>query len=114
MAASRITGVAPLAVFFDASATIATSTTRPFHDLGFSWNFGESTGPGIAAWGVGARPTGSRNVATGPMAAHVYEAPGTYTVCVSITDGTNTVDGAVTITVTDPEVVFAGVAKNCS
>jgi hypothetical protein len=32
---SRTSGVAPLAVFFDASATVATGTTRPFHDLGF-------------------------------------------------------------------------------
>lgn len=113
VSASRITGVAPLAVFFDASSTIATATSRPFHDLGYSWNFGESTGPGIAAWGVGARPAASRNLATGPLAAHVYETPGTYTVCVTITDGTNTVDGAVVITVTDPEVVFAGAATTC-
>lgn len=114
LAASRISGVAPLAVFFDASATVSTVfPTRPFHELGFSWNFGESTGPGIAAWGRGARPGASRNVATGPLAAHVFETPGTYNVCVTVTDGTNTADGVVVITVDDPDVVFAGTNTIC-
>jgi hypothetical protein len=114
LTASRISGVAPLAVFFDASATTATAApARPFHDLGFRWNFGESTGPGIAAWGLGAQPTASRNEASGPLAAHVFETPGMYTVCVTITDGTNTVDAAVVITVDDPDLIFAGALTTC-
>ena len=112
---SRVTGVAPLAVFFDASATTATATTRPFHDLEYRWSFGETTGPGIGTWSTGSRAgVSSRNSATGPVAAHVYETPGTYTVALVATDGTNTVtENCVQITVQDPDVVFAGANTVC-
>lgn len=109
---SRFSGVAPLAVFFDASGTTTVpATPRPFHDLGYGWNFGDA-GPSAGIWGIGSRPSGptasSRNSATGPLAAHVYETPGTYDVTLAITDGTNTVTNAcMRISVLDPEVVFA-------
>lgn len=116
--ASRLTGVAPLAVFFDASGTTATAApTRPFHDLEFRWTFGD---PGSGNWGdktTGSNGTGanlSRNSATGPMAAHVFETPGIYTVTAVITDGAATAtENCVQITVSDPEVVFAGNKTVC-
>lgn len=104
--ASRTSGVGPLAVFFDASATTAIATTRPFHDLDYQWDFGDA---GSGTWGQGTRPgLISRNSATGPVAAHVYETPGTYTVTLTVTDGTTTVvENCLVVTVSNPDVVFA-------
>lgn len=108
--ASRTSGVAPLAVFFDATGTTATATTRPFHDLEFSWTFGET---GLGNWAKG-RPNASRNAAKGPVAAHVFETAGVYTVTVVVKDGVNTVTNSCTqITVTDPDTVYSGLNTVC-
>jgi len=115
---SRLSGVAPLAVFFDTAGTTATATTRPFHDLEYRWSFGENPAvlaalPGGANWANGSTK-GSRNLATGPVAAHVFEAPGTYTISLSATDGTHTVSNNCTqIVVLDPGLVFAGAKTTC-
>lgn len=111
---SRFTGVAPLSVFFDASSTTTDSsvTTKPFHDIEYRWNFGEDPTalaalPGGTNWTNGSTK-GSRNVATGPVAAHVFETPGVYTVTVTATDGTNTVaNSCVQIVVQNSDTVFA-------
>jgi hypothetical protein len=113
--ASRYSGVAPLAVFFDATGTTATTApTRPFHDLEYRWSFSDG---GSGNWGpAGSRPGAgnSRNSATGPMAVHVFETAGTYSVSVQITDGTNTVtNDCIQIAVLDPDVVFAGNQTVC-
>ena len=109
---ARTSGVAPLAVFFDASATTDTGvTTRPFHDLEYTWSFGD---PGAGTWASGAQPgVISKNSATGPVAAHVFETPGTYTVTLTAFDGTNTATTNTTITVQDPDSVFAGTNTIC-
>lgn len=109
---ARTSGVAPLAVFFDASATTdAGITTRPFHDLEYTWNFGDSS---AGTWANGAWPgVSSKNSATGPVAAHVFETPGTYTVSVTAFDGTHTATTNTTITVQDPNTVFAGTNTIC-
>jgi peptidoglycan hydrolase-like protein with peptidoglycan-binding domain len=108
---SRITGVAPLAVFFDAASTTSSSvTSRPFHDIEYSWGFGD---PSSGTWTTGARPGASRNTAKGPEAAHVFETPGTYTVTTSAFDGTNTSSVTNTITVTDPDTQWAGTKTIC-
>src|SRR5512145_1297788 len=75
---SRTSGVAPLAVFFDATGTTRSSTFRPFHDVEYRWDFGD---PVSGNWQPtdGSRTGRSRNSATGPVAAHVFGAPGTYT-----------------------------------
>jgi hypothetical protein len=110
--AARTSGVAPLAVFFDASDTTDTTfTTRPFHELEYKWAFGDAAS-GI--WTTGSqRGVNSRNAATGPVAAHVFETPGTYTVTLSIYNGTDTVTTTTDITVTDPATVFAGTNTIC-
>ncbi len=109
--ASRFTGVAPLSVFFDATATTG-AVAQPFHEMLYTWNFGD---PGSGNWAYGSRAgSSSRNAATGAIAAHVYETPGTYTVSLSVTDGTNTVtNNCIQIAVQDPNVVFAGANTRC-
>ena len=52
-------------------------------------------------------PNLSRNQATGPVAAHVFETPGTYTVNLTVLDGAGAVTKSVQITVTNPDTVFA-------
>lgn len=109
--ASRTSGVAPLAVFFDATGTTATATTRPFHDLEYRWDFGdEASGFWTSTPNM---PNLRRNLATGPVAAHVFETPGTYTVCATAFDGVNTVTTSIDITVTDPDTEFAGSNTRC-
>lgn len=109
---SRFTGVAPLAVFFDAKATTATSTTQPFHELAYAWNFGDSAGG--ATWANGTGFNDSKNIAHGPIAAHVFETPGTYTIALAVTDGTNTVSNScIQIAVQEPDVVFGSTATRC-
>lgn len=118
LAPSRTSGVAPLAVFFDASGTTdAGVTSRPFHDIEYRWDFGDRTlgvlnlSPpvgGTSTWNEGSRATvSSRNEATGPVAAHVFETPGTYTITLTAFDGANTATTTTTITVQDPEVTFS-------
>lgn len=129
-APSRFNGVAPLAVFFDATGTTTTDPQiKPFHDLEYQWDFGDyiidqkgikvfNLSPpdvGTSTWNAGSRPgVSSRNTATGPVAAHVYETPGTYIVALSATDGTNSVSNSCAkIVVQDPDAVFAGANTTC-
>ena len=67
---SRTRGVAPLAVFFDASQTTSVSYPKSFHHLHYAWDFSD--------------PGSRRPQATGPVAAHVFESPGTYTVNLTV------------------------------
>lgn len=108
LSVTRTRGVAPLAVHFDASETTSTETTRPFHDLHYAWEFGD---PNSGTWKVSGR---SKNRDTGPIAAHVYERPGTYTVTLTVRDASGASDTkTVTIEVEDPEVVFAAENTIC-
>lgn len=101
---SRISGTAPLGVHFDATAIDVPATTQPFFNAAYSWDFGD---PGSGTWGFGNQE--SRNTAFGPIAAHVYENPGSYAVTVSIraSDG-QIVRGFSRITVTDPDSDYPG------
>lgn len=113
---SRFSGVAPLSVFFDAAGTTATTTTRPFHDIEYSWDFGEPAGSPVngTKWNTGSARVSSRNSATGPVTSHVFETPGIYTVALSATDGTNTVSNNCTrIVVQNPDTIFRGTNTIC-
>jgi len=112
---STTTGVAPLSVFFDATGTTSPATNKPFHDLRYTWDFGD--GAHNAPWNYGSHSgetcnstsnvPGCRNYASGGVAAHVYETPGTYHPTLTVYDGTRSYPGpSVTVTVTDPNVQF--------
>jgi PKD repeat protein len=105
---NRTRGVAPLSIFFDTVGTTSSATTRPFHELSYCWDFGDATSGTFATTGR------SRDRAWGPLAGHVFEKPGTYTVVVSARDASGrTASQTTVVTVEDPERVFAGAATIC-
>jgi len=78
---NRTSGNAPLAVNFDASATTAEGVSKPFHNLSYTWDFGD---PGAGNWEL---TTGrDKNKTTGPFVGHVYDEPGNYTATLTVTD----------------------------
>lgn len=101
---SKFSGVAPLAVHFDAIGTIDSSVSDPFRELGYSFYFGDLAS---GTW----RHTGlSKNSQSGgPLAAHVYDNPGTYTATLIVGDDTR----QATISVLDPNTVFSGTNTVC-
>lgn len=108
--ATRTVGVAPLAVFFDASTPyiVAGKAGSEFHDYTFAWDFGDED---AGAWSVSGR---SKNSAAGPEAAHVFDTPGSYTVTLSVTNQSGGSDAAaLTITVEDPDAFYAGSKTTC-
>jgi PKD repeat protein len=105
---SRVLGVAPLAVHFDASGTTSTATTRPFHELDYAWEFGDD---GAGQWDLSGA---EKNEAFGAIAAHVYDQVGTYDVTLTVTDAEGSVDTRqVSVEVQDPDVIFAGTDTIC-
>lgn len=77
---SKNSGSAPLAVFFDATSTLSTDTTKPFHDLNYHWDFGDGN---TRSHRVSRTPFNEENT---PLAGHVYEVEGDYTVTLTVTD----------------------------
>ena len=103
---SRTSCTAPCAVFFnafdgdgtnDTSDADLTGTNAAFHELEYLWDFGDPTS------GVWSKTTDEpRNLAYGPLAAHVYDKAGTYTVTLTVTDAAGSSDvTTTTITVSD-------------
>ena len=127
VAASRTSGVAPLAVMFDAtSTTYAAATAYPFHEIEYTWTFGDASVSaaagtcgqpvvaGEAYWRCGAGLGGnSKNAAKGPVAAHVFETPGTYTVALTAKYGSVTRTKTLSIVVGDPATTYAGTNTVC-
>jgi PKD repeat protein len=113
---TRTSGVAPLYVFFDASATTCTGSTQcdainggAFRNLMFQWNFGDDP---AARWAFGTKTL--KNTAAGPVTAHVFEKAGTYNVQLVIrgpAGGSRTL--ATQITVEDPNAHWAGAKTTC-
>lgn len=99
--ASTAEGGAPLRVTFDASVSRA-ATGAP---LSFAWDFGDGTtvdGGGEGTPGNVATSRLSKSgcaVAKRPVVEHVYTARGTFTARVTVSDGVESADAAVTITV---------------
>ncbi len=97
--ASRTSGVAPLGVFFNASVD---ATTDSFHTLEYTWLFGDAAS---ATW---ADSNASRNMDKGPVAAHVFESAGNYTVTLTVRDGTGIIATQdFSISVEDPDTYYA-------
>lgn len=97
---SRLSGVAPLFVYFEANPTQLQPGVDPFLGIECRWDFGDPDSGNYASGH-------SRNTHVGPIAAHVFEKPGTYTVAVSVADGGDPATASVTVNVLDPDVVFA-------
>lgn len=104
---SRTSGVAPLSVFFDTVETTG-KNKRHWSEHEIKWNFDDDR---EQRWTV---RNLDKNVALGACANHVFDVAGTYTVEVTLDDlDGNTASGTVDITVTDPDVVFAGTDTIC-
>lgn len=106
--ASRTSGPAPLAVMFDATGT-TDSATDAFRNLGYRFSFADA---GAGTWAYSDR---SKNEQIGgPLAAHVFERAGTYSVQVTAKDAAGATSTAtVTITVTDPNSTYSGTRTVC-
>lgn len=108
--ASRLSGPAPLAVHFDASGTtVDDPAVNVFGELGYKFSFGDTN---TSVWTHSGK---SKNEQIGgPIAAHVYESPGTYTAEVEIYSPTgDKSQKSVTITVQSPETSYQGAATVC-
>ncbi len=107
--ASRTSGVAPLAVFFDAVGAASGVIQPPvvngradYATFHYQWNFGDNPN---ALWATDSR---SKNEAFGQVAAHVFESAGTFTVNLVVTQPSGaTQTYQQQISVQDPEVVYA-------
>ena len=95
---SRISGVAPLSVFFDATGTEGLGYTNEgffsgganYMDATFAWDFDADNND----------PSGNYEKASGFVAAHIFEQPGTYRVHLDVYDSTGeTASEDITITV---------------
>lgn len=107
---SVASGVAPLAVFFDATASTSTETTRPFHDVTYWWDFGDT---GAGTWSNGTGANTSRNSAYGPVTSHLFETAGDHTVTLWGYDGVTLTSTTKTITVTASDTEWAGTKTVC-
>ncbi|MEE9386210.1 MAG: PKD domain-containing protein, partial [Nannocystaceae bacterium] len=101
---NRVSGIAPLAVFFDATGTTHTDASiEPFLDLHYQWYFHDSSPTSGGAWEYSCK---SKQVASGPMSAHVFDDPGEYTVRLAVRDRAgNVTSTTIDIRVTSPEAV---------
>jgi hypothetical protein len=108
--ASRTVGPAPLAVLFDATGSVAAEAgVDAFRSLDHEFNFGDDRGQ---VWALSGQP---KNVQRGgPLAAHVFDLPGTYNVLLRVrTASGHSAEQTVIITVQDPDVLFAGSRTVC-
>lgn len=114
--ANRVSGVAPLAVSFNSIGTTADAalTTRPFHELSYKWEFSDTSD--VPDWTYGATPAArKKNIAYGPVAGHVFEKPGTWTVTLTAVSAKNrsvTAQKTLTISVADPAALTTVCVSN--
>ncbi len=107
------TCVAPCAVHFDAVGTGANETTdpvftRPFHSLLFQWDFGD---PNSGIWAISGQ---SKNAATGGIAGHVYDNPGSYLITLRVTNPSGEVATTTrSVTVVDAASAFTPANTFC-
>jgi PKD repeat protein len=121
LTASRTSGAAPLAVQFSAVDTRHSNKgIDTFRQLFYEWDFGETAAgrnPGHWRFGISqtlSRPLSKDTDCCSPIAAHVYDQPGTYTARVTIRDRAgNTATQAVTITVQNPDQIWSGTSTVC-
>lgn len=108
IAASRISGPAPLGVVFNSVGTTSSAGIDTFRQVSASFNFADA---GSGTWSTSGR---SKNVERGaPIASHVFETAGTYVVKVGLRDGSggasdgHTAQTQITITVLEPDTYWS-------
>jgi hypothetical protein len=111
--ASRTSGPAPLAVFFDATGTTHTDGDVDTFRLGYYFDF-DDAGAGDWTYSQNGTHDSKEYARGGPLCAHVFESPGTYTVKVRARDADGEVsDDSVEITVADPDTTYSGTNTIC-
>lgn len=95
---------------FDATGSrVGTSGTAPFHDLSYEFNFGDSVAQN---WALSGAPKNTQS--GGPLAAYVFERPGTYAVQVRVVAPNGQFTTAnVSVTVQDPNTFYGGTRTVC-
>jgi len=108
------TCVAPCVVHFDGSSSDSTSYSRDFHELKFAWGLGNPAADSQTWWHTA--ETGiTRNKDFGPIVGHVYEAAGTYTATLTVTDPAgNTASTTQSVIVADPSTLTTYCVSNTS
>lgn len=105
-----IIGPAPLVIVFDAVDTrSANANCNPFREFGYHFDFGYDSANAaiIGNWTHSGRP--KANQIGGPLAAHMYDIPGTYTASVRAQNPQGEYqDKYVTIVVQDANTIYAG------
>jgi hypothetical protein len=95
---------------FDATGTtIATAGVNAFHQVRYEFSFGDDRGQ---TWPISGQP---KNIQRGgPLAAHVFDQPGTYTVRVRATAPNGAYsDSTVSITVQSADAAYSGAKTVC-
>ncbi len=117
VSANRTSGVAPLGVILDATATGTALTAIPQHELIHIYHYGDDD---LVVWANGTLSgISKKNLSQGAMGAHVFETSGTktvrYTAAHLSSGGVLSVSATqiITITITNPDVVFAGTNTIC-
>lgn len=105
LAPSRLSGTAPLAVHFAAVGTTSDLVEDPFRQLLYTFDYGDPTS---GTWAVSGKSKNSD--VGGPLGAHIFDTPGTYTVRVTAERGAASAYHEVTLTVGDPDDVYPGTA----
>ena len=109
IAGSQVEGTAPLAVYFRGSADL--DTVADFREPAYRWDFGD--GPCEAGGDTWAHSGKSKCSDVGPIAGHVYDTPGTYTVALSASHEGSSGSDTAEITVTDPATDFPATSTVC-
>jgi hypothetical protein len=102
-----ITGPAPLSIWTDTVSTVHENPAiDTFRQMGYHFDFGYATPTTPGSWAYSGKPKGNQIGA--PVAAHVYETPGTYTLSVRAQDSLGaTSDQSVTIVVENSETYWS-------
>lgn len=105
---SRTTGTAPCAVHCTIAGTTSTVWSQAFRSLDVRWSIVSGGPAGNYAYGL----QEARSTQYGPNAGFLFTsaAGSPYTIRCVISDGTNSVTKDTTVTISDPDVVFAGTA----
>lgn len=100
--ASRTSCIAPCGIMFDATETTSDDFSEPFHQLHYTWNYGDQNSS------FEQRPDVDANTSSSPIGAHVFEYAGSYIVELEVIDSNGEfASEAVTIEVKDPDIAYA-------